>query len=46
MVFEPAALKLHVAMGRGPATALPLKTLEMEELFRTGRFADAKAQSK
>jgi hypothetical protein len=46
MVFEPAALKLHVAMGRGPATALPLKTLDMEELFRTGRFDDAKAQSK
>ncbi len=45
MVFEPRALKLHVALGRGPATALPLKTLDLEEVFRTGRFEDAKPAS-
>ena len=34
MIFEPAALKLHLAFGKGPATALPHGTLELRELFR------------
>jgi hypothetical protein len=33
MIFEPAALRLHLAFGKGPATRLPLKTLELKELF-------------
>jgi hypothetical protein len=36
MVFEPRALKLHLAFGKGPATALPLNTLELTELFQPG----------
>jgi isopenicillin-N N-acyltransferase like protein len=35
MVFEPASLKLHVALGKGPATRLPLQTLDLSELFKT-----------
>jgi hypothetical protein len=33
MIFEPRAQKLHLAFGQGPATALPLNTLDLEELF-------------
>jgi hypothetical protein len=33
MVFEPAALRLHVALGACPSTALPLRTLELGPLF-------------
>jgi isopenicillin-N N-acyltransferase-like protein len=33
MVFEPTALKLHVAFGKGPATRLPLRTLALSDLF-------------
>ena len=33
MVFEPASLRLHLAMGPGPATSLPLKIIDLEELF-------------
>lgn len=36
MIFEPKSLKLHLAFGKGPATALPLNTLELEKLFRQG----------
>jgi hypothetical protein len=35
MVFEPAALRLHLAFGKGPATRLPLKALELKVLFGT-----------
>ena len=34
MVFEPAALRLHLAFGKGPATALPLKPLELARFFK------------
>ena len=36
MVFEPARLRLHVAFGDGlsPATAFPLKELDLSELLR------------
>jgi isopenicillin-N N-acyltransferase-like protein len=34
MVFEPAALRLHLAFGKGPATALPLAPLELAPLFK------------
>ena len=34
MVFEPAALRLHLAAGELPASAGPLRTLELGELFR------------
>jgi hypothetical protein len=33
MVFEPASLKLHLAFGKGPATRLPLRTLDLPVLF-------------
>lgn len=33
MVFEPAALKLHLAIGSCPSSALPLKPLELGPLF-------------
>ena len=34
MVFEPATLKLHVAFGDGPASRLPLRTLELAPLLK------------
>jgi isopenicillin-N N-acyltransferase like protein len=33
MVFEPAALKLHLAIGSCPSSALPMKLLELKPLF-------------
>ena len=36
MVFEPAASKLHIASGYGPATRLPLCSLELKPLFQRG----------
>jgi isopenicillin-N N-acyltransferase-like protein len=36
MVFEPATLKLHLALGPCPTSALPLKTLELARLFGEG----------
>jgi hypothetical protein len=34
MVFEPSSLRLHLAMGKGPATRLPLRTLDLSVLLR------------
>ncbi len=34
MVFEPATLKLHLAIGSCPSSKLPMKTLELKPLFR------------
>lgn len=39
MVFEPAAGKLHVALGPGPATKLPLRTLDVGAWFVIGKKA-------
>jgi isopenicillin-N N-acyltransferase-like protein len=33
MIFEPASLKLHLAIGSCPTTKLPLKTLALAPLF-------------
>ncbi len=33
MIFEPVALKLHLAIGSCPSSALPLKTLDLKPLF-------------
>ncbi len=33
MVFEPASLKLHLALAKGPASAQPLKVLELAPLL-------------
>jgi hypothetical protein len=33
MVFEPTALKLHLAIGACPSSALPMKTLDLAPLF-------------
>jgi hypothetical protein len=34
MIFEPTALKLHLALGKGPTSALPLKPIDLGPLFR------------
>jgi len=33
MIFEPAALKLHLAIGECPSSALPLKLLDLKPFF-------------
>lgn len=33
MVFEPAAGRLHLAFGYGPATRLPVRTIDLNPLF-------------
>jgi hypothetical protein len=37
MIFEPSPLKLHLAYGIGPATKLPLHTLDLSVLFGKDR---------
>ena len=37
VVFEPAALKLHLAFGEGPASKLPLKELDVAPLLKQER---------
>jgi isopenicillin-N N-acyltransferase like protein len=34
MIFEPATLKLHLAIGSCPSSALPMKQLELKPLFK------------
>jgi hypothetical protein len=34
MIFEPEALRLHLAIGKCPSSALPMRTLELKELFK------------
>jgi len=34
MIFEPEPLILHLAMGSCPSSALPMKTLELQPLFK------------
>jgi hypothetical protein len=36
MIFEPAALRLHLAIGRCPTSALPLRPLDVAPLFGKG----------
>jgi hypothetical protein len=36
MVFEPASLRLHLAFGKTPSSAMPLKQLELAPLFKGG----------
>jgi hypothetical protein len=36
MIFEPAALRLHLAYGVGPSSALPLRVLDLGPLFQAG----------
>jgi len=33
MIFEPATLKLHLAIGSCPSSALPMKELDLKPLF-------------
>jgi predicted choloylglycine hydrolase len=42
MIFEPAPLVLHLAMGSCPASALPLKTLDLKPFFKKGESEEAK----
>jgi hypothetical protein len=35
MIFEPAVLKLHLAIGKCPSSALPMKELDLTPLFKT-----------
>ena len=37
MIFEPKELKLHLAFGKGPATRLPLRTLDLRRLFKVNK---------
>jgi isopenicillin-N N-acyltransferase-like protein len=41
MVFEPASLKLHLAFGSTPSSALPLRELDLGLLFRTVAGAES-----
>ena len=34
MIFEPATLKLHLAIGSCPASGLPMKELDLKPLFK------------
>jgi hypothetical protein len=34
MIFEPATLKLHLAIGETPSSALPMKTLDLAPFFK------------
>ena len=34
MIFEPATLKLHLAIGSCPSSALPMKELDLKPLFK------------
>jgi len=36
MIFEPATLKLHLAIGKTPSSALPMKTVELANLMGKG----------
>jgi hypothetical protein len=38
MVLEPSPLKLHIAFGKGPATRLPLRTIDLTELLTTRKY--------
>ncbi len=40
MIFEPATLKIHLAMGPGPATDRPLAIIDLAELFDSKPVAD------
>jgi isopenicillin-N N-acyltransferase-like protein len=42
MVFEPSALKLHLAFGKGPASRLPMHELELSNLFGDGSDREPK----
>jgi hypothetical protein len=37
MVFEPAALRLHLALGKPPTSKLPLKKLDLGPLLKKGK---------
>jgi hypothetical protein len=41
MIFEPAALRLHLAIGRCPTSALPLRPLDLAPLLAAGPPAAA-----
>jgi isopenicillin-N N-acyltransferase-like protein len=46
MIFEPLALNLHLAIGSCPASALPLRRLDLAPLFTAPRTAgDASAEA-
>jgi hypothetical protein len=34
MIFEPASLKLHLAFGKCPSSALPMKELDLAPLLK------------
>jgi hypothetical protein len=40
MVFEPATLRMHLAIGTVPASKGPLRRLELAELLRAPRKGD------
>jgi len=42
MIFEPAALRLHLSLGKPPTSARPLEKLELGPLFRPPKTDSAK----
>ncbi len=38
MIFEPAILKLHLALGEPPASQFPLQEIDLTVLFTTGQY--------
>ncbi len=44
MIFEPAALKLHLAVGTLPSTDAPWRTLELAPLLAAGNAKDSVSQ--
>ncbi|HEV3260199.1 MAG TPA: C45 family peptidase [Gemmataceae bacterium] len=46
MIFEPAALRLHLACGKTPSSALPMKALELGPLFKVRHEEKQKAASR
>ena len=42
MIFEPAALRLHLSLGKPPTSARPLEKLELGPLFRSGNASSSK----
>jgi hypothetical protein len=37
MIFEPATLKLHLAIGKCPTSSLPMKTVDLKPLLKADR---------
>jgi isopenicillin-N N-acyltransferase like protein len=41
MIFEPAVLRLHLALGECPTSSLPLKSIDLAPLLKAGPWASS-----